>query len=502
MSIADNVATDHLSWRQGKLPSLSGRAIMFRESISVLDMFKVGVGPSSSHTLGPWVAARRFVAKILSANLRVQHVRVHLYGSLAKTGKGHGADLAILLGLADEDPVTFNLDSLHSFLASIHRQKNINFGGVQTLEFDPYTDLIFCYDESLPLHPNGMRFEAQFDSGTSVSEVYYSTGGGFVSHEKEMDQQSSTLVLLPYPIECAADLSDWCRSSGQSISRVVAENESAWRSTEATRHQVLAIWHVMRDCIYQGCHTSGELPGGLHVERRACGINQRLLKAVPCPDYDSWCDAIAKGGQSFAYTLDWLSCFALAVNEQNATFGRIVTAPTNGAAGVIPAVLQYMLIFDAPADCDTAVLNFLLTASEIGCLFKKRATISAAMGGCQAEIGVSSAMAAAALTEYRGGSVGQCLMAAEIAMEHHLGMTCDPVGGLVQVPCIERNVMGAIKAVTASQLALFGNPDKARVSLDAVIHTMWETAQDMNHKYKETSEGGLATVIPTSLSEC
>lgn len=475
---------------------------MFKESISVLDMFKIGVGPSSSHTLGPWVAARRFVKRILADNRRVTHLQVSLYGSLAKTGKGHGTDIAIQLGLRDEDPVTFDLDKLSSVIDNIHEQKIIELGGVQMLKFDPGADLIFCPEESLPRHPNGMRFEARLDNDETISDVYYSIGGGFVSHESELDQQSSTLVMLPYPIECAADLSRWCSESGLSISGVVAGNEKTWRLPEETHKQILAIWQVMRDCIYQGCRTSGELPGGLHVERRAHLTNHRLLKGATYTDYDSWCTAIKKSGQGFAYTLDWLSCFALAVNEQNAAFGRVVTAPTNGAAGVIPAVLQFMLIFDPPGHHDSAVLNFLFTASEIGCLFKKRATISAAMGGCQAEIGVSSAMAAAALTEYKGGSVAQCLMAAEIAMEHHLGMTCDPVGGLVQVPCIERNVMGAIKAITASQLALSGDPDKARVSLDAVIQTMWETAQDMNHKYKETSDGGLATVILTNLSEC
>jgi L-serine dehydratase len=475
---------------------------MLKESLSVMDMFKIGVGPSSSHTLGPWTAARRFVTKVLSAQYPVISLQVSLFGSLAKTGKGHGTDIAILLGLRDEDPVTFDLDMLSSVIDQIYQQKRIHLGNKQALAFDPQTHLVFRYDESLPRHPNGMRFVAHMANGEIVSDVYYSTGGGFVSHELELDQQSSTLMLLPYPIECAADLTKWCRNSGLPISGVVAENEKAWRSAEETRQQVLTLWQVMHESIYQGCQTGGELPGGLHVERRAYGISQRLLNGAAYHHYASWCAAIRSGGRSFADTLDWLSCFALAVNEQNAAFGRIVTAPTNGSAGVIPAVLQFMLLFDPPEDADAAVIRFLFTASEIGCLFKKRATISAAMGGCQAEIGVSSAMAAAALTECRGGSVAQCLMAAEIAMEHHLGMTCDPIGGLVQVPCIERNVMGAIKAITASQLALSGNPDKARVSLDAVICTMWETAQDMNHKYKETADGGLARVIPISLSEC
>ncbi|RYZ38415.1 MAG: L-serine ammonia-lyase, partial [Sphingobacteriales bacterium] len=282
---------------------------------------------------------------------------------------------------------------------------------------------------------------------------------------------------------------------------VVLENEHAWRSEAATREGVLKIWQVMRDCIYRGCHIGGVLPGGLNVTRRAAALNKKLLKGRTYNNYEEWIAAIREGGGNFQYILDWVSCFALAVNEENASFSRVVTAPTNGAAGVVPAVLQYYIAF-----CDglheDKIVQFLLTASEIGSIFKKGATLSAAMGGCQAEIGVSSSMAAAALTECMGGSVPQVLMASEIAMEHHLGLTCDPVAGLVQVPCIERNTMGAIKAITASQLALQSNPDNARVSLDTVVNTMWQTALDMNHKYKETAEGGLAANIPLSLSEC
>jgi L-serine dehydratase len=285
------------------------------------------------------------------------------------------------------------------------------------------------------------------------------------------------------------------------ISGVVAENEKGWRSEEETREEVLKIWDAMAGCIFRGCHTDGYLPGGLQVMRRASTLNRRLLHGQEYDNYREWRKAIKNGGEGFAYILDWVSCFALAVNEENASFGRVVTAPTNGAAGVIPAVLQYLVTFREDHR-EEIVLKFLSVASEIGSIFKKRATISAAMGGCQAEIGVSSAMAAAGLTECLGGSVDQCLMAAEIAMEHHLGMTCDPIGGLVQVPCIERNTMGAIKAITASQLALHSDPQKARVSLDAVVKTMWDTARDMNSKYKETSDGGLAVNIPISLSEC
>jgi L-serine dehydratase len=289
--------------------------------------------------------------------------------------------------------------------------------------------------------------------------------------------------------------------TGMSVSEIVMENENAWRNEQQTKEGVLNIWRVMKECIYKGCHTEGYLPGGLNVKRRAFSLNEKLLGGRTYHDFDSWIEAIRAGGNHFQYTLDWVSCFALAVNEENASFGRVVTAPTNGAAGVIPAVLQYFVVF-CNGNFPEQVLKFMLTASEIGSIFKKGSTISAAMGGCQAEIGVSSAMAAAALTECLGGTQRQVLMAAEIAMEHHLGLTCDPIAGLVQVPCIERNTMGAIKAITASQLALQSTPDFAKVSLDAVVKTMWDTAKDMNHKYKETAEGGLAINIPISLSEC
>jgi L-serine dehydratase len=282
---------------------------------------------------------------------------------------------------------------------------------------------------------------------------------------------------------------------------VVMENENSWRNEEATRQGVLKIWQVMKECMYRGCHSQGMLPGGLQVKRRAADLNKKLLQGKTYEDYDTWIKAIRAGGSDFKYILDWVSCFALAINEENASFGRVVTAPTNGAAGVIPAVLHYLVVF-CDGYTDDKIMQFMLTASEVGSIFKKGATISAAMGGCQAEIGVSSAMAAAALTEVLGGSQRQTLMAAEIAMEHHLGLTCDPIGGLVQIPCIERNTMGAIKAITASQLAQQSTPDFAKVSLDTVIKTMWDTAIDMSHKYKETAEGGLAVHIPLSLPEC
>jgi L-serine dehydratase len=289
--------------------------------------------------------------------------------------------------------------------------------------------------------------------------------------------------------------------TGMHIYDVVLENENTWRPEKETKDRLLKIWHTMRDCIYRGCHAQGELPGGLRVIRRAYNLNKKLTADKPYHNYEEWQQIIKSGGFGFQYILDWVSCFALAVNEENAGFGRVVTAPTNGAAGVIPAVLQYYISF-CNGGSNEQIIQFLLTASEVGSIFKKGATISAAMGGCQAEIGVSSAMAAAALTECLGGTQKQSLMAAEIAMEHHLGLTCDPIGGLVQVPCIERNTMGAIKAITASQLAMQSTPDFAKVSLDKVIKTMWDTALDMSSKYKETADGGLAVNIPLSLSEC
>jgi L-serine dehydratase len=320
-----------------------------------------------------------------------------------------------------------------------------------------------------------------------------------VQENEKLSSKSS--VQLPFPINNAEDILHWCRKTGLAIHEVVLENENAWRNEQLTKEGLLNIWKVMKECMYHGCHAEGELPGGLHVKRRAAALNRKLLQGNRYHNYHEWVDAIKKGGNDFRYILDWVSCFALSVNEENASFGRVVTAPTNGAAGVIPAVLQYFVIFNGGAT-DEKIIQFMLTAAEIGSIFKKGATISAAMGGCQAEIGVSSAMAAAGLTEVCGGTQRQALMAAEIAMEHHLGMTCDPIGGLVQIPCIERNTMGAIKAITASQLALQSTPDFAKVSLDGVINTMWDTAKDMNFKYKETAEGGLAVNVPLGLKEC
>lgn len=477
-------------------------SVQTNERISVFDIFKIGVGPSSSHTLGPWKAALQFLEGIQQqyALTEVTSVRVLLYGSLAKTGHGHGTDVAVMLGLCGEDPVTFDVNKIDSTVAMLNREKVLLLNGMQPVPFDPRRDIEFLMKESLPYHPNALTFLCTFADGNSIAETFYSIGGGFV--EKEGDRKGgNSNVELYFPIDSAQDLLHWCIKTGLSISEIVMENEMAWRSETDTRAGLLKIWQTMKECIYRGCHRDGKLPGGLDVSRRAAPLNRRLLTGKTYQGYDEWLAALQTGGQHFQYILDWVSCFALAVNEENASFSRVVTAPTNGAAGVIPAVLQYYVAFCDGND-DNKIMQFILCASEIGSIFKKGATISAAMGGCQAEIGVSSAMAAAALTECLGGSVRQCLMASEIAMEHHLGLTCDPVAGLVQVPCIERNTMGAIKAITAAQLALQSNPYQARVSLDAVVKTMWETALDMNTKYKETADGGLAINIPLGLSEC
>ena len=465
------------------------------ERISVFDIFKIGIGPSSSHTMGPWRAAQRFIKEIELP--RVASVQVELYGSLAKTGKGHGTDLAVLLGLNGDDPVTIPVEAVQTNFQQIHHTKKIRLGGVHEIPFDPDLDVIFHFDQSLPYHANGLIFRAFYRDGAGESHTYYSVGGGFVIKEGEQDDSADT--HLPFPIDQGDQLRRWCVQEGQNVSEIVFRNELTWRPAEQIHRDLGDIWLVMRDCIFKGCHTDGVLPGGLDVARRAAPLNRKLLENKPYHDVNDWIRQLSRGGHSFQKILKWVSCFALAVNEENAAFGRVVTAPTNGAAGVIPAVLMYHVCF-SESFVDEDIVKFLLTAGELGSLFKKGATISAAMGGCQAEIGVSSAMAAGALTECLGGSYDQVMMAAEIAMEHHLGMTCDPIGGLVQIPCIERNTMGAIKAITAAQIALESDPSKAKVSLDAVIRTMKETADDMHTKYKETADGGLA--VSVNIVEC
>ncbi|HPH24146.1 MAG TPA: L-serine ammonia-lyase [Chitinophagaceae bacterium] len=475
---------------------------MPHESISVFDMFKIGVGPSSSHTLGPWRAALQCVESLKRRDVLgiVTQIDVLLYGSLAKTGKGHGTDVAVIMGLTGENPETIDVNSITPKINSINANHQLQLQNGLSINFNPTKNIQFLFKESLSFHPNGLCFLIALNNGENISETYYSIGGGFVVQEGK-DENKKFEIDLPFPVNTADDLLHWCMKTGMSIHEVVLENENTWRLENETKSGVLRIWQTMKDCIYRGCHSKGELPGGLHVKRRAFDLNKKLIGDKQYSDYNSWLENITKGGNGFNYILDWVSCFALAVNEENASFGRVVTAPTNGAAGVIPAVLQYFIAF-CNGNNDDKIIRFLLTAAEVGSIFKKGATISAAMGGCQAEIGVSSAMAAAALTESLGGTQKQVLMAAEIAMEHHLGLTCDPIGGLVQVPCIERNTMGAIKAITASQLALQSTPDFAKVSLDKVIKTMWDTALDMNSKYKETADGGLAINIPLGLSEC
>lgn len=476
---------------------------MSQESISVFDIFKIGIGPSSSHTLGPWRAAQQFLSFLKEKKILqdVTEVSILFYGSLAKTGIGHGTDIAVQLGLSGEDPVTFDVNSLKAKIEDIKSMKKLILAGIHEVNFEPNDDIGFLYSESLPFHPNALTFLATLKNEDNLSKTYYSVGGGFIVEEGVSDLNNSN-TILPFPIDKAEDLLHWCIKTGLNIHEIVMENEMSWCSEAEVKRKLLAIWDVMKSSFYRGSHTNGYLPGGLNVNRRAFELNRKLLANKEYTNYDEWVLQIKSTGSSFNNILDWVSCFALAVNEENASFGRIVTAPTNGAAGVIPAVLQYYLIFCNQEKQEEKVIQFLLTASEIGSIFKKGATISAAMGGCQAEIGVSSAMAAAALTECMGGTQRQSLMAAEIAMEHHLGLTCDPIKGLVQIPCIERNTMGAIKAITASQLALQSAPDYAKVSLDNVIRTMWNTALDMNSKYKETSDGGLAVNVPLSLSEC
>jgi L-serine dehydratase len=472
------------------------------EAISVFDIFKIGVGPSSSHTLGPWRAAQRFISSLQQKGILfdVMEIKVLLYGSLAKTGKGHGTNVAVQLGLCGDDPVSFAVDKINAKINDIAAMKKIVLLGLHEVDFNPNDDIDFLITETLPFHSNALTFLATLRNGNSIAETFYSIGGGFVIKEGEKSSVKE-VKQLAFPIDTAGDLLHWCIKTGLHIHEIVMENEQAWRTEQQIKDEMLNTWRVMKESTYRGCHTPGILPGGLNVRRRAAELNKKLLENKNYFDYDSWLAAIRSGGNDFKYILDWVSCFALAVNEENASFGRVVTAPTNGAAGVIPAVLQYYIAF-CDGNNEDKIIRFLLTAAEIGSMFKKGATLSAAMGGCQAEIGVSSAMAAAALTECMGGSQRQAMMAAEIAMEHHLGLTCDPIGGLVQVPCIERNTMGAIKAITASQLALQSTPDFAKVSLDAVIKTMWETAIDMNHKYKETADGGLAVNVPLSLPEC
>ncbi|HOY20126.1 MAG TPA: L-serine ammonia-lyase [Haliscomenobacter sp.] len=475
------------------------------EFISVFDMLKIGVGPSSSHTLGPWRAAERFVQELTAQTLleKTNKLEVLLYGSLALTGKGHGTDIAILMGLSGKDPVTVPVAEVKTLPEQILQRKTLHLAGTHPIHFDPEADIHFRGYEMLPFHANGMKLSAINARGETIHHsTYYSIGGGFVVKEGEEHVALGHDSSVPFVVGSGEDLLQWCKQTKRKISDIVYENEKTFLSKAEIDERLMHIWSVMLDAVYRGCHTEGILPGGLDVARRAFNMNQKLLADAEYASAQEWVQCIRFSRIGFSEVIKWIGCFAMAVNEENANFGRIVTAPTNGAAGVIPAVLMYYLSFAKPLAKNEDIVRFLLVAGQVGALFKQGSTISAAMGGCQAEIGVSSAMAAAALAECLGATPGQALMAAEIAMEHHLGLTCDPVGGLVQVPCIERNSMGAVKAIMAAKIALEGDPAKAKVTLDAVIKTMWETSQDMNHKYKETSLGGLAVNIAIALPEC
>lgn len=471
--------------------------------ISVFDMLKIGVGPSSSHTLGPWRAAEQFLAELRQRNLFeiTQRVRVDLYGSLSLTGIGHATDLAVMLGLSGADPEYIPIEDISGIIKKIQSSHQLSLGNSSLIPFNTDTDIIFNKN-FLPFHANGLMFTAFFKDDSQYESTFYSIGGGFVVKEESTDkiENLDETVIFPYPIEKADDLLRFCKEQNKSVSELVILNERIIRTDSDIHHELLRIWHTMLECMYIGCHTEGVLPGGLNVRRRAYDMHLKLKGDLPYTNPEEWMQTIRKTKVYFRQILKWVSCFALAVNEVNASLGRVVTAPTNGSAGVIPAVLMYYMVIENHKAGDKEIKQFLTVAGVIGSIFKKGATISAAMGGCQAEIGVSSAMAAAALCELMGGTVEQVLMAAEIAMEHHLGLTCDPIAGLVQIPCIERNTMGAIKAINAAELALDTDPKNAKVPLDKVVDTMWQTAKDMNNKYKETSEGGLAVAV--NLADC
>ena len=466
-------------------------------------MLKIGVGPSSSHTLGPWRAAERWIAELKEAHLftKVTRININLYGSLSLTGKGHATDTAIILGLLGTDPVHIPIKDITVLLEEVETTQTLLFGGIIPIAFSKEKAIHFKR-EFLPFHANGIEFIGQLENGTTTSEIYYSIGGGFVVKEERLNSKENKAVFktFPFPIKTGAELLTYCKNENKSISEIVLDNERSLASDAEIDMNMKQVWNTMLECMYTGCHSEGVLPGGLNVRRRAFDMHQKLKGELPYSTPLEWLRTIRETEVRFRQILKWVSCFALAVNEVNASLGRVVTAPTNGSAGVIPAVLMYYLVIENHDGDFDDIKRFLLVAGEIGSIFKKGATISAAMGGCQAEIGVSSAMAAGALTELMGGTPEQVLCAAEIAMEHHLGLTCDPIGGLVQVPCIERNSMGAIKAINAAELAMDTDPAAAKVPLDKVVNTMWETAKDMSSKYKETSEGGLA--VGVFLSDC
>ncbi|PAU51522.1 L-serine ammonia-lyase [Pseudomonas indica] len=454
-------------------------------SLSVFDLFKIGIGPSSSHTVGPMRAAARFVEGLRREGLleTTASVRVELYGSLGATGKGHGSDKAVLLGLEGEQPDLVDTTTIPARLEAIRQSGELKLLGEKTIRFVEKEHLAMIR-KPLDYHPNGMIFRAFDAAGLQLrSREYYSVGGGFVVDDSAAgaDRIVEDQTPLPYPFKTAKDLLAHCAEHGLSISQVMRENEKAWRPDEETRAGLLRIWQVMQDCVAAGCRTEGIMPGGLKVKRRAAGLYRQLSQNPEANLRDS------------LSVLDWVNLYALAVNEENASGGRVVTAPTNGAAGIVPAVLHYYTRF-IPGANDDGVIRFLLTAAAIGILYKENASISGAEVGCQGEVGVACSMAAGALCEVLGGTPQQVENAAEIGMEHNLGLTCDPVGGLVQVPCIERNAMGSVKAINAARMALRGDGQHF-ISLDKVIRTMRQTGADMKSKYKETARGGLAVNI-------
>lgn len=472
------------------------------QGISVFEILKIGVGPSSSHTLGPWRASEQWILELKEQNIfnKIKAIRIDLYGSLSLTGKGHATDSAVILGLNGEDPEYIDVYKIEPILKQIEETKTIDLGGIKKINFNPKEDILF-HKDFLPYHPNGMMYTAILEDDTTVSETFYSIGGGFVVKENDNSGNSTSEKPFNFPIDTAKQLLHYCHTFHKSISEVVLCNEESLRSVDEIKSELNRIWEVMLESMYVGCHTEGVLPGGLNVRRRAFDIHKKHNTNKNYRSQAEWIESFRKLRITrFQQILKWISCFALSVNEVNASLGRVVTAPTNGSSGVIPAVIMYYLCFIDHEAGEEEIQKFLLVAGEIGSIYKKGATISAAMGGCQAEIGVSSSMAAGALCELMGGTPEQCLVAAEIAMEHHLGLTCDPIGGLVQIPCIERNYMGAVKAISAAELALETDAEHSKVSLDSVVRTMMETAKDMNRKYKETSEGGLA--IQTFLVDC
>jgi len=453
-------------------------------AISVFDLFSIGIGPSSSHTVGPMRAARTFVDGLADegALATTARIRAELFGSLGATGHGHGSDKAVLLGLSGERPESIDTDSVAEKVAVIRESKRLCLRGEHEVGFDEDTDLTMHRRKSLPAHPNGMTFRAYDESGAVVRErTYYSVGGGFVRDETYENEPAivEDSTPLPYPFRTGADLLAHCARTGLPISEIMMLNELSWRTRDEVKSGLLAIWQVMIECVHNGCEHSGVLPGGLKVPRRARSLHEKLLAE------DGVGDPL--------YAMDWVSLYALAVNEENAAGGRVVTAPTNGAAGIIPAVLHYYQRFMRGAD-DDGVVTFLLTAGALGSILKQTGSISGAEVGCQGEVGSACAMAAAGLTELLGGSPEQVENAAEIGVEHHLGLTCDPVGGLVQIPCIERNAVGASKAIHAARMAMRGDGSHI-VTLDKAIKTMRETGADMSVKYKETSRGGLAVNV-------